>query len=427
LKSSFLFLTFLVLNSQLFAQGVLDNFFSSDGILHLDPQGQFDVIGGLAERPDSKYIIASFSGEDLVSDDFLNVSCVDTFGVIDNDFAINGHFTMDPIHGVYRIFQNIQTNEDNSIIVGWVSMTANETGFVKLDQFGDLVSGFGIDGIIMLDNNLSESYFQPREIVSRPSGGYVIAGTVYSDTNPEQFHPGLMFLSESYFPDSDYGVNGFIDYPTLEGVNFNSICINSEQEMMMAGTQVFNSTENIPSIFKCDSNGIPVNSFGVDGLLLFNNNEFPENSVFSKIREYPTTGYSLLCYSPSTFGITRLGENGNFLPFFASSGSYDGLFEFNEQLEGNYSQSLINQIDNKMLSVCSSGNDMLSVFKVTAPGNFDYAFGNNGLFQSNLGSSGGALYPQIFLLENGKILGGLTRGEDYTLTLFRLTNFVGVL
>jgi hypothetical protein len=404
-------------------QGELNYQFNDGGYLNMDVQGTFDIVGGITERPDGNYIVASYSGENQIADDYVIVSCIDTFGIVCPLFANNGHFVLAPPNGVNAVFQYIQNNEDNSVLFGWRSSNEfNESGFLLLDSDGVPVNEFGIGGIQYVDEDLGDAYFWPNEFLKNPSGGYLLAGYVY-ESDTESFHPAMQFLTEECIPDINYGINGLIEYEELTDVDINSACFNSENEILMAGSKIISDTERYPVIVKCNSEGIVVTEFGESGLVTFDNGEYPPNTIITSIKEFATVGYTLLMYSSSVSGIARVNEACEFIPTFAFTGDYEGFCEFTGDLDGSYADVLIQQQDGKILSAYPDSNELLSVLKVAGgSGNFDGSFGFSGVFYSDFGQGDGALFPLIYLLENGHVLGGFTRQDNFSLTIFELTN-----
>jgi Secretion system C-terminal sorting domain len=417
-------LPFIILTYNLFAQGDLYYPFGQGGHIELDVQGTFDIVGGLTERPDGNYLVASYSGENLIANDYVIVSCIDTLGLACPLFGTNGHTVFSPSHGVNFVFPYIHNTEDNSVIVAWRSGDPlNEMVFAKLDNNGDPDQSFGDNGFQTVISTLLEGYFSPTEFVKNPNGGFLVIGNIFQvDT---YLHPAILFLTETCEPNNNVGVNGLVQYEEFDSLYLSCLIVNSENEILTGGFKRLTENEKAPVLMKCDMSGNIITSFGANGLLSYENEEYPPNSSVVRMKEFVNNyGYTLLMFSPETSGIARITQACEYIPAFGMTGEFDGFHEFAGSFPGDFTNSLCQQDDGYILSYHDGGGSEVVVTKVFYGGDMNNEYYITEAISNDLLENVSALFPQIYLLEDGHILGGFTRSGSFHLHLFEITNTV---
>ena len=365
-------LALFVLFSALHAQdGTLDGSFGIDGIITMDINNSNDAMKSILTQPDGKIIVAGYS-----SDMEANMFCLLRFngdGTIDDGFGSNG--VVITTFPYTSIASEIALQSDGKIIAAGHTWGGSQNNFAlaRYNPDGTLDSSFGNSGTV-------STSFPERSGVARTlkiqDNGKIIAGghvyTLYDDFDEfalaryntdgsldltfgsggqvttsfgagtrnwinsiqiqengkivaggfSNYSGALARYNSTGALDLSFGSNGLVttDVPNTTQGLINALAISPDGSIFAGGYSV--DTLSDFTVVKYDSQGIPDNTFGVNGILVTQISS--ENDAITDILIQPDhkilVGGNTSENSVSHFALARFDGTGDPDPTFGTNG-----------------------------------------------------------------------------------------------------------
>jgi len=235
--------------------GTLDASFGSSGKVNIDFGSGTDAGNSVAIQSDGKIVMAgqSDNGTDI---DFALSRC-NTDGTLDNTFGTNGKLTTN-FGSSNDIANSVVIQTDGKIIAAGYTNSGvyDDFAIVRYNSNGTLDAGFGVAGIVTTDNlGFNDRAFS---VVLQSDGKIVVGG----------FSGSSDFFLTRYNTDgtldSSFGTGGKVSTDFGNGDNGNSLAIQSDGKIILAGV-VYDGSHNTFGIARYNSDGSLDNTFGSGG------------------------------------------------------------------------------------------------------------------------------------------------------------------
>jgi uncharacterized delta-60 repeat protein len=333
------------------ANGSLDTTFDSDGTATVTNTDFYGSIKKTKTLADGK-IVASVTGTISSNNESMPVFKIyqlNPNGTLVTSFGSNGqYYEATTFHESNNLFiasngtilsSGTSYNNDSFPHLGKIEITSNgilqNTSFFNLKLFVD-----EINGTIEQASGKIVSFCNQNQLVR-----HNIDGTI----------------------DTTFGTNGSI---SLAGTYSNKIVQQADGKFLLYNTS--GST-----IYRRDTEGILDSTFGTNGVL-----NLPNIGIINAI--YPTSDNKLFLLGTNFgYSITKLNNNGTVDTSFAADTEVLGRFDFFEESEGETSENMIVQSNNKIVvavSLVNAANDTLAtgLIRFNPDGTLDTTFGTGG-------------------------------------------------
>ena len=286
-------------------------------------------------------------------------------------------------------------------------------------QAGTLDLSYGTNGRV--HTSYSPATFLSEHSVMQDNGFVVLMGR-YSFPASGVNQIGLSRHQTDGTIDTSFGVNGFLNINVNDKTYGNSIVLQQDGKIVVAGYILTSATTSSLLVIRLNPNGSFDSTFGTNGIALFANN-INGNSVKIQADNKIVIGGGNV---DSDFAIVRLNPDG----------SLDNDFGFNgvvtTTINSSSYESEINDIslqnDGKIVAsgfaYLNFVNKSFCMVRYTTDGSLDNSFGTNGKVLTDINTSSGDEILAQAILDDGKIV--VTGFADTTAVLARYTN-VGIL
>jgi uncharacterized delta-60 repeat protein len=323
---------------------------------------------------------------------------------VDNSFGVNGIVVVPTTSEIHKTV----ITPDGEIISAGYSIESNGSGayhltLTKHHADGSINDDFGTNGIAEHHINFAS---QPFDMVLLDDGKILVAGFVY--LGPTQSGPGetQAFVSRckpNGELDSTFAADGTFTLNVSDG-HFTNLFVEDDNSILLSGN-VFNGA----ILYKLDSDGTPVASFGTNGMKqLSEAGSFFINFSAIKLQDgnLLSVGLDGTEFDNTKLACQKLDAAGNRIPGFGENGrfiydSYSGLPEITELFSHAAERS-----DGKIVL---SGSVLQRTLALLNPdGTLDNTFGTGGFLLHDYPNS------HLILQEDNKILlGGNVEIWDY--------------
>src|SRR5690606_39109463 len=283
-------------------------------------------------------------------------------GMLDTSFGNGGKVFTTISSGNDFANDAVQLSDKSIIVCGYANLNGQDAVLVKYSENGTLDSGFGSNGISILEIGQMHSEFYT--IALQSNGKIIAAGTSgesFGHATFARFHPDGTL-------DTSFANNGILRSYTGYQSNVEQVLITPEDEIIGVGYSS-NVTGDI-QIIKLTSDGAFDSSFGMNGI--------------------------------ATIDPINRGER----PFAATFNQEKILVAGVGRVEGNnYEASMVVQVN--------------------SDGSLDSTFGNNGYVATQFGNNGTSTYERLqsIVVKNGKIYASgfrNTNSTEFHITLMKL-------
>jgi len=239
--------------------GTLDTTFGNQGKVTTDFFGQRDRAFAVAIQPDDRIVVVGDATTSSGNSDFA-VARYEANGALDTSFGSAGKVTTN-IERV-DIAKNVVIESGGTILVTGsttlgTSPVLGHTGLARYNGSGELVSSFGIDGIVSIANlALGDGLAVQGDGRILVAGNAVVAGQT-------QF--GVMRLESNGAPDLGFGTNGLATAGFTTQVDYSrDVVIDSAGRILLSG-QASNTVHPDFAVARLLPNGTLDGSFSDDG------------------------------------------------------------------------------------------------------------------------------------------------------------------
>lgn len=247
--------------------GTLDTTFGYSGLVYTTSTDNSKHTSNQMElQPDGKILIVRMIDADpsvSITADIV-VDRYNADGTIDTSFGINGSTSQHTSWGEAGF--DIQVQQDNKIlIVGW---TFFNYYVFRLNADGTLDQTFGTNGSVTSSFTTTAVLKSFAVSIKQQSDGKIIVGGTYGYTSGSN-DIAFVRLNTDGLLDTTFGVNGRVLYDSGISDTFESMQITPQDEIIVFvnSTGSFMSTTTAPKILKYTANGQLDNTYGTNGVV----------------------------------------------------------------------------------------------------------------------------------------------------------------
>jgi len=360
----------------------------------------------VARQADGKLVAV---GEVLTSSSDFGVARYNEDGTLDTTFGTGGRVATDIGSNTADSALGVTIQPDGKIIV--VGSTGEDTGdfaIVRYDADGTLDTSFDTDGKVV--SSFSATTDRAVGVAVQDDGKIVVAGDVAN---------GTRFLLARYTPegalDPTFNSAGSVSLP---GNYARAMTIQPDGNMIVVG----NAGDDM-QVVRVTSDGILDTTFASDGVESLDFNGFVDDArtvTLQKDGKILVLGSAGISSTVERFGIARLLPSGGLDTTFNTTGkvTVDGP-------SGGVGRSLAVQSDGKILvaggAVSTENETDFYVARLTANGEVDPTFGEDGHVYVSFGGSTYNVATNLFVLPRGRILAaGFALSPVFAPTFVRL-------
>jgi uncharacterized delta-60 repeat protein/gliding motility-associated-like protein len=251
------------------SNGTPDNAFGTNGVVITQISDFDDFAYDIAIQPDGKIIIAgSYNGTSTGFNSTAAVVRYNNDGTLDNSFGTGG-IVSTPVGSGHTHIYGIRLQPDGKMIIAGYTAIDNSFFFedfllVRYNSNGTLDNTFDGDGKLVFGTGNARNYF--NTVVVYPDGKIAASGWIYNFGSGTYTFPVCRFLNNGS-PDNSFGSNGMVitDPGSVDIANISEMALQPDNKIIIAG--FFHSTPTDMSfvMYRYDEDGIPDNSFGVNG------------------------------------------------------------------------------------------------------------------------------------------------------------------
>jgi uncharacterized delta-60 repeat protein len=340
-------------------------------------------------------------------------------GILDNTFSSDG-MVKTSIGGIQDFGISVAIQSDGKILQGGYSYNGSNFDFAltRYNSNGTLDTGFDIDGIVTTD--FAGLYNEGRTVVVQADGKILLAGVTYNGSN---YDFAMARYNPDGSLDDSFGVLGKVK-TDISGSNdyVNSIIIQPDQKIIVGGTS-YNGSEEDFTVARYNSDGSLDLSFSSDGITTIDFTNSIDTGISLSLQDDGKIVFGGWTgdYPSSDFALVRLNEDGTLDSSFDSDGkvfidlqsSYDQLSAVVVQNDGKI-------LLGGTTSVGFQNN--FSLIRLNSDGSLDTDFNTTGKLLIDAGPENLDYGTALALQSDGKILFGgySTDGSNGDFVLVRI-------
>ena len=282
-------------------------------------------------------------------------------GNVDDNFGIDGYLCIE-LNGVHNKITSIKLDDMNNIICCNSVININNITnavLIKLNKFGELVSSFGINGIINININNGFTVFY--DLFVDDNNNIIVVGCNMIDN---LLTTVIAKYNNDGILDNTFGINGYthIIYPDSKSNYSYSIDMDMYKNFIIIGKSIKNNELLECFCSKFDTNGKIIDTFGVNGILTFN----LSNYILSKVKVNSNNKYICCGYIKNMDEIIdeNMNENNDIIIICINSNgllhdkniiytkysldngnTFNNINKFNTEIHDNYQILKISNID----------------------------------------------------------------------------------
>jgi len=248
------------------SDGSLDASFGTLGIVSITIGSGSATANAMALQADGKIVLAGQTDVGGGSLDFA-VARFNSDGSLDTSFDIDGKLTTPLVASVQDYAFAVNVQPDGKIVVAGHT-NSGRFGLVRYGVDGSLDTGFGSNGIVVTAVGTNDAY--AYAIALQPDGKIVVAGNALVNVGARGF--AVVRYNADGSLDNSFGSSGKV-ITSLAGLGAegaNSVIVQPDGKIVVAGEYVHtqNPSNDLDiAVLRFDSNGLPDNSFGTNGIV----------------------------------------------------------------------------------------------------------------------------------------------------------------
>jgi uncharacterized delta-60 repeat protein len=377
-----------------------DSNFSGNGNVTANPTALADYASAIAVQADGKIVVGGYSNE--LTDSRITLIRYNADGTVDSDFGVSG-MVQDDLTEDSDELDSVVIQNDGSILVGFLGgdttiALGSRNIIARYTAGGVLDDTFVDDGLLIVPG--TETNFGELERLN--DGSMLVCGNMVDSGDDRAY---VAKFDSSGAADDDFGTNGVFSIDLAhEAEEFLDIEVLSDGSIIAAGWtyQTFPAPPRLSKIavVRLSVTGDQDGSFGTGGVFTYPI-DFLDN--FTTMIKLPDDDV-LIMYNLITGGsaILRLHPDGEF----------DTAFGDNGVLEINWDATGLLSLPNRKIMVTGQNPSDDAYFRVYKDdGSLDTSFGDNGT--QNLSFKVESRGDALLLQDDGKILmaGALTPAD----------------
>jgi uncharacterized delta-60 repeat protein len=245
------------------ADGTLDTGFGNQGVSTIDVSlGAADGANDVVELWDGKFlVVGSTTGAQSVE---LVVTRLNTDGSIDNSFGTAGQVRYDAGAGSWFIPSTIKVTAGNNIFIGGSVYNGASWDFalVKLTQGGGFVASYGTNGVVTIDQALSEDELKAIHVTASEEV-FLVGNANYGGTQSAI----LAKFDANGDLDLTFNTLGFVEYDDATFNYFNDLFVDASGNIYVTGHEGLGDDMN-GIVLKYVTDGTPDLTFATNGKLV---------------------------------------------------------------------------------------------------------------------------------------------------------------
>lgn len=377
--------------------GVLDTDFGQNGFVVDSFSNDYDAAERVIVQPDGKIIIIGDTGSG--NSQKIAMARYNQDGSADTDFVNEGKLTFD-VTMPKGFAKDGVIQPDGKIILGgyqWDNTTGDFV-LVRLDNDGNFDSSFGDNGILILDNGMSEV---GSSIYLQHDGKIIIAGD-----SDDQFTMARVNSDGSM--DTTFGESGWVRtlFPIWSYVQ--DVHVHNSGEILLTGMTVDTNNDWKIALAKYQADGSIDTSFGNNGMLILgvgNDYDYGIRGILLDDGKILVGSHSYFGTNPLRYEVvaTRLNSDGTIDASYGTNGNTQ--IRWTESGE-NYINDMVLQNDGKLIIAGRNSDatgDYFSIAKLDENGEPDASFGDEGKISGNVGSTADTA-TSVALQSDGKVV-----------------------
>ncbi|MCB9282894.1 MAG: hypothetical protein H6563_02380 [Lewinellaceae bacterium] len=320
-------------------------------------------IYSLAVQPDGKILAAGGANDVYEENSRFFIARLDPSGSPDSTFGQHGMVLKNGQEEWFRI-KSIQVQPDGKILVSTSIPLSMNGAIVRLNEDGNIDSGFGTNGIATTGQNEG---FPGESVLLQPDGKIIL----YDIKNLTRFDPDGML-------DTLFGNGGLVPLDYASGGNMPLRTASLIDDKILVAFTLLNPDSDF-GIWRFNTDGTPDESFGINGRVEIDiwTNDRPQS-----ILGLPQGKIAVAGVSDSKFSLVSLLPNGEPDPDFGDNGTI--LVYYGGAWSAIMGMGL--QFDGKPVAVGRADEGDIVLARYLDDGTLDPAFGVNGKAVTDLKS-----------------------------------------
>ncbi len=287
--------------SKLLANGQLDKSFGKNGIIAESDYAKNTELATLVTDKNDRILIGVNQQNEAI------ISRLHKNGRPDSSFASQGSLSLPLERQIILTIHKLFITQDQSIIL--TGLAKPDSYVLKLTPNGKIDSSFAEHGLYKLAVGEQSDYSYGLHVEN--NGKILICGN--SQISSRVWDVFVLRLNPGGHPDSTFGVNGLKKFGLTDGWNQGSqVVVLSGGEVLVCGSLEKNRI-NIPTLFLLTPQGAFVSSFGINGILTFNqllSSRFEDVEILSEKVIIAGGGRNLVSINQSGSLNVEFGKNG---------------------------------------------------------------------------------------------------------------------
>jgi uncharacterized delta-60 repeat protein len=384
--------------------GQLDNTFGDNGVFDYSLVFPYFEDIHIKTQYDNKILLLGNYVVSGVSRYYSIICRIDSNGGVDTTFNKTGKLVLsfDP----FVSLNNIEVDINNKILIsGSAALDKNASAdffIAKLNQDGSFDSSFGNGGMVLTDFYNKSDY--SCNAFYLPNSKIIVVGGVKVDENEDKI--GIVCYNSNGTIDNTFGYGGknTMSYIGEKGASRASF-LQPDNKILVTG-ELFNASGSDLFVARFNSDGQPDASFGINGIISFNLNNYDRVTSISMSKN-------------NDIIISGWAGSDNYILKLSYYGEVDSSFGINGVLEwgsGGNCKSTFQKDDKMIVSYSSYVGKKIMATRLNIDGSLDNTFFLDPVFDSFQSPISDFVVDQ-----NDKIIIASTdrQGE---VTLFRLNN-----
>ena len=360
---------------------VLDTSFGLNGIVNnqFSTSRSSDVILAAVLQQDGKIVYVGKG----INKNYSFIARHNTDGSYDTSFNNYGYRTV-----TGNGYNSVVIQNDGKIIVGVEYSNIDNNNIYRFNSDGSFDNTFGINGSIKIIESLSR--FDTKNLSIQNDGKIIICGinlNLYNNFNNNNYE--IIRLNSNGTLDTIFDNDGkkIIDISIFNDYCYSS-AIQTDGKILLTGIKKYtnSSSANYIATIRLNNDGSIDNSFGINGIVEFQNTTTSKHSARS-ITLQSDNKILIAGYTDSNLLILRYNLDGTLDSTFNNDGVFiNPLPTLNPifSISGTYSIPIVKTFMNGKILVSATVNSDYGLIKLNSDGNYDTNFGINGIVMSNV-------------------------------------------
>jgi uncharacterized delta-60 repeat protein len=151
-------------------------------------------------------------------------------------------------------------------VAGYNTSYLPDVVLAKIDDIGNLVSTFGMEGLLVFE--IPESDDKVMDMLLQPDGKILLSCNADDGTPPDSWSI-LVRLNSDGSVDESFGIDGAFEFdPTWSSDNIMALALQSDNKIIIGGYQGNNQLDQDNMLMRLEAGGNVDNAFTEEGVFL---------------------------------------------------------------------------------------------------------------------------------------------------------------